>query len=44
MPPTKPLEFEKRGNIVRLRFNRPQVLNALNIEAADAFSQSLPRA
>ena len=37
MPETKPLEFEKRGNIAWLRFNRPQVLNALNVEVADAF-------
>jgi 2-(1,2-epoxy-1,2-dihydrophenyl)acetyl-CoA isomerase len=37
MPATKPLEFEKRGNIACLQFNRPQVLNALDVEAADAF-------
>jgi 2-(1,2-epoxy-1,2-dihydrophenyl)acetyl-CoA isomerase len=37
MPAPKPLEFEKRGNIACLQFNRPQVLNALDVEAADAF-------
>ena len=40
MTATKPLEFEKRGNIACLRFNRPQVLNALNTEAADAFLEA----
>lgn len=37
MPATRPLEFDVRGNIACLQFNRPQVLNALNVEAADAF-------
>jgi enoyl-CoA hydratase/carnithine racemase len=35
--------FEKAGAVVRLTINRPQVLNAMDIEAHEAFSQCLDR-
>lgn len=37
---TEPLIVRRDGSIVHLRFNRPDVLNAINIEMAEAFRRA----
>jgi enoyl-CoA hydratase/carnithine racemase len=41
MPPFETLLFEKRGPIARISFNRPQALNAYNMQMRDDLSQAL---
>ncbi len=44
MPPSSPFEtllFEKRGAVAHVSLNRPQVLNAYNIQMRDDFSEAL---
>ncbi len=44
MPPSSPFEtllFEKRGAVAHISLNRPQVLNAYNVQMRDDFSEAL---
>ena len=44
MPPSSPFEtllFEKRGTVAHISLNRPQVLNAYNVQMRDDFSEAL---
>ena len=43
MSDDSPLEFERQGAIVRLRFNQPDVLNALDAPTAQAFETACRR-
>lgn len=36
--PIKPVIYEKTGGVARLRFNRPEVLNAIDLDTAHAFA------